>query len=104
MKKLALTLCTVLAIAVCLPLLATSTVATQSLASFETQIEGLPQLPLLTAIAAHERMGMSWGTCAKIRPVANHSDCTYSLCEDNGCGAPFHFDPIDCACYCGYAF
>ena len=62
----------------------------------------LPQLPMIEAITG--TANFSGGTCAVIRPVANHSACNYSLCESYGCGAPFKFDPIDCSCHCGYAF
>ena len=63
---------------------------------------GLPELPMLEAFT--ETVNFSGGTCAVIRPVQYHSQCNYFLCESHGCGAPFDFDPVDCACYCGYAF
>lgn len=66
-------------------------------------IEALPQAPLFEAIVEYQGLFMTQ-TCAVIRPVAQHSDCNFFLCEQNGCGAPYHFDPVDCACYCSYMF
>ncbi|MEM1182130.1 MAG: hypothetical protein AAGM22_27530 [Acidobacteriota bacterium] len=96
MKKLVLLAAVALFVAIAAPALAVTSVDDLVAAP------GLPQLPMLEAFA--ETANFSGGTCAKIRPVQNHSDCTYMLCESYGCGAPFQFDPVDCACYCGYAF
>ncbi len=101
MKKFALALCLVLLASMGMTSLATSPAPIQELESTDG---ALPVVPLLLEIADFEKVFMSGGTCAKIRPVANHSDCNYDLCESNGCGAPFYFDAVDCACYCGYAF
>ncbi len=70
----------------------------------EQDANALPTAPLLLELVDFEAVLMSGGTCAKIRPVALHSDCTYSLCESRGCGAPYFFDAVDCACYCGFNF
>ena len=95
MKKLAFLLVLALCASVALP---TFAVSLDDLVA----APGLPQLPMLEAIAGSANF--SGGTCAVIRPVQNHSDCNYFLCESYGCGAPFYFDPVDCACHCGYAF
>jgi len=71
--------------------------AVENTVAFET-------LATVKTIASFDTVAVFASTCAVIRPLASHSDCNYSLCEDQGCGAPTHFDPIDCACYCGYAF
>ncbi|MEO1084964.1 MAG: hypothetical protein AAFY88_12035 [Acidobacteriota bacterium] len=101
MKKLFLLAAVALFVAVVAPAFA-SNVSPMTAIDELIAAPGLPQLPMLEAIAGSANF--SGGTCAKIRPVALHSDCTYSLCESYGCGAPFRFDAVDCACYCGYAF
>lgn len=98
MKKVALLLVLICLTALALPALATTSIDELVAAP------GLPQLPMVEAIADLEATSLSGGTCAVIRPIQNHSGCNYSLCESHGCGAPFYFDPIDCACYCGYAY
>ncbi len=103
MRKLIFPLFLALVVAFSLPALANT-----QLADLEPAAPGLPQLPMLEALAEmsvdNQNMSFSAGTCAVLRPLPHSSSCNYSACEAVGCGAPFDWDEIDCACYCGYAF